>query len=82
MNVTTVPTASAIGAGSISSTAPPTIDTRDGGRWMAPLDRSREPTKPNFQSSLRHAAVDETRDGSGRRGGSTVVMPRHDRNLP
>ena len=28
------------------------------------------------------AAVEETRGGSGRRGGSGVTMPRHERNLP
>ena len=44
--------------------------------------RSSEPTKPNFQSSLRQAADDDTRWGSGRRGGSGVTMPRQVRNLP
>ena len=66
----------------MSSTAPPCIDTRDGGRWTAPEVRSWEPTKPNFQSSLRQAADDDTRWGSGRRGGSGVTMPRQARNLP
>ena len=46
-----MPVASAIATGSMSSTAPPTIETRAGGRWTAPVDRSRDPTKPNFQSS-------------------------------
>ena len=65
----------------MSSTAPP-AETRAGGRCSAPVERSREPTKPNFQSSERPAADADTRAGSGRRGGSTVTMPRHDRNLP
>ncbi len=46
------------------------------------MSRSLEPTKPNFQSSLRAAAVADTRCGSGRRGGSTGSMPRQARNLP
>src|ERR1700733_5635718 len=49
--------------------APAVMDTRAGGMCTAPEDRSREPTKPNFQSSLRWAAELETRAGSGRRGG-------------
>ncbi len=64
----------------MSSIAPPRNDTRAGGRCTAPDVRSREPTRPNFQSSLRAAADDEARAGSGRRGGSMVTMPFHDRN--
>ena len=48
---------------------------------IAPVAGSFEPTKPNFQSSFRHAADDETRSGAGRRGGSTVTLPRQERNL-
>ncbi len=82
MKVTTVAGTSAIGTGSMSSTASPFIEIRAGGRWMAPLERSREPTKPNFHSSVRAAADAETRSGSGRRGGSTGSRPRQLRNLP
>ena len=56
----------------MSSTAPPSH--RHPGRRQvrcASLARSLEPTKPYFQSSLRPAADDEIRAGSGRRGGST-----------
>ena len=81
VKVTTVPTASAMATGSMSSTAPPSMDTRDGGRCTAPDERSFEPTKPNFQSSLRWAAVLETRAGSGRRGGSGWSWPRQAKNL-
>ena len=66
----------------MSSSAPPSIDTRAGGRWSAPLVRSLEATNPNFQSSERPAADADTRAGSGRRGGSTVTNARHERNLP
>ena len=52
------------------------------GRCNVPVLRSREPTNASFQSSERPAADADTRAGSGRRGGSTVTMPRHDRNLP
>ena len=77
-----VASVSARSTGSMSSTAPPFIDTRDGGRCTASVVRSFEPTNPNFHSSLRQAAEDDTRAGSGRRGGSGVTMPRHERNLP
>ena len=40
---------------------------------------SRLPTKPNFQSIDRAAALPEGRAGSGRRGGSMSIMPRHER---
>ena len=60
---------------------PPSMETRDGGRCTAPELRSFDPTKPNFQSSLRCAAVLETRAGSGRRGGSGCSWPRQDRNF-
>ena len=66
-----VPGVSAIGTGSMSSIAPPSIETRAGGRCIAPVARSREPTKPNFQSSLRPAADADGRAGfrpSGRLG--------------
>ena len=82
VNVTIVPCASASGAGSMSSVCAPSRETRAGGRWTTPVSRSFEPTNPNFHSSLRAAAVAETRCGSGRRGGSTGNMPRHARNLP
>ena len=81
VEVTTVPAASAMATGSMSSTAPPSMETREGGRCTAPELRSFEPTNPNFQSSLRWAAVLETRAGSGRRGGSGCSWPRQDRNL-
>ena len=82
VEVTTVPTASAIGTGSMSSTAPPSMETREGGRCTAPELRSFEPTKPNFHSSLRWAAeLDTPPAGSGRRGGSGWSWPRQDRNL-
>src|ERR1700723_626251 len=79
--VTTVPVAPAMATGSMSSTAPPSMDTREGGRWTAPEFRSFEPTNPNFHSSLRWAAVLETRAGGGRRGGGGSSWPRHERNL-
>jgi hypothetical protein len=60
----------------MSSTAPPFMETRAGGRCTAPDVRSREPTKPNFHASLRQAALDETRCGSGRRGGSGLERPQ------
>ena len=82
VKVTTVPGTSAIGTGSMSSTAPPFSDTRAGGRWIIPVLRSRLPTKPNFQSSRRCEAAADGRFGSGRLGGSTETMPRHDRNFP
>ena len=75
VEVTTVPVASAMATGSMSSTAPPSMEIRDGGRCTAPELRSFEPTKPNFHSSLRWAAVLETRAGSGRRGGSGGAGP-------
>ena len=73
---------SASGAGSMSSVCAPPRETRAGGRCTTPVSRSFEPTNPNFHSSLRAAAVAETRGGSGRRGGSTGSMPRQARNLP
>ena len=81
VEVTTVPVASAMATGSMSSTAPPSMETRDGGRWTAPELRSFDPTKPNFHSSFRWAAVLDTRAGSGRRGGSGWSWPRQARNL-
>ena len=72
---------SAIGAASMSSTAPPSIETRAGGRCSAPVLRSFDPTKPSFQSSERPAAEADTRAGSGRRGGSTVTIPRQAQEL-
>ena len=63
--------------------------TRATGRRPAPAAgaarRSRGPaTRRSRTSSPRSgpAADADTRAGSGRRGGSTVTMPRHDRNLP
>jgi hypothetical protein len=79
VKVTTVAGTSAIGAGSMSSTLPPTNDTRAGGRCSAPVSRSREPTKPYFQSSRRSAAEADIRAGSGRLGGWNGNTPRHDR---
>ena len=58
------------------------MEIREGGRCTASEVRSLDPTNPNFQSSFLHAAVDETRAGSGRRGGSGVTMPRQLRNFP
>ena len=77
-----VASVSARSIGSMSSTAPPFIEMRAGGRWTAPEDRSSDPTKPNFHSSFRQAAEDDTRWGSGRRGGSGVTMPRQVKNFP
>ena len=65
----------------MASTSPVAFDTRAGGIEIAPVAGSLDPTKPNFQSSLRQAAVEETRSGDGRRGGSTVTAPRQVRNL-
>ena len=79
MNVTMVPSASAIGAGSMSSTAPPPMPTRDGGRCVVPVVASREPTKPYFQSLRRRAAEEEGRLGAGRFGGWTSSRPRQER---
>ena len=82
VNVTIVPSTSAIGAGSIVVGCAPPADTRAGGRCTTPVSRSCEPTNPNFQSSLRAAAEAETRCGSGRRGGSTGTCRATTRNLP
>src|SRR5262249_6501740 len=82
VNVATVPSTSLIGAASISSTAPPSRDTRAGGRCSAPVDSSREPTNANFQSCVRPATAAEIRSGSGRRGGSTVTTRRQDKERP
>ena len=71
VNVTIVPSASAIGAGSMSSTAPPWHETRAGGRCTAPLSRSREPTNPYFHRRCGPRPTAEIRAGSGRRGGSS-----------
>jgi len=74
-----VPVASDMGNGSMSSTLPPTKLTRAGGMCTAPLSRSRDATKPNFQSIERPAADAEARAGSGRFGGLSGSTPRHDR---
>ena len=60
--------------------APPSRDTRAGGRCSAPVSRSREPTKPNFQSSLRPAADAETpgRLGPARRLDREHAAPREE----
>ena len=82
MKLATVPVVWAMGAGSMSSAAPPFCDTRAGGRCTISLDRSREPVKPYFQSVRRLAADDDGRAGAGRFGGSTVTRLRQARNRP
>src|SRR5438067_1898682 len=77
-----VPCTSAIGAACMSSTASPTRETRAGGKWSSPELRSFDPTNPYFHASLRPDTDAEMRSGSGRRGGSSVTVLRHDKNLP
>ena len=74
VKVTTVPVASAIGSGSEPGPG-------FGGSCTSPSSL-RLPTKPYFHSSLRAAADDDTRAGSGRRGGSAASIPRQRRNVP
>ena len=73
VNSAIVPSTSDIGAGTMSSTASPTRETRAGGRCSSPLSWSREPTNAYFHSSVRPDTDAEMRSGSGRRGGSSVT---------
>ena len=81
VKVAMVASTSAIGAGSMSSWWALVNDTRAGGRCRAPDSRSREPTKPNFQSSVRWATALDGRAGVGRLGGSSSISPRQARNV-
>ena len=77
-----VPCTSAIGAGSMSSTASPTRDTCAGGRCSSPLERSREPT--NRTSTPRCGRRPTPRCARARAGAAArpSTAPRQQRNLP
>src|SRR5438105_10218482 len=72
VNVEIVPSTSDIGTASWSPGF--------GGVWISP-SASFEPTNAYFHSVRRPAAAAEMRDGSGRRGPSTLTQSRHDRYL-
>src|SRR5260370_16702582 len=70
------------GTASMSSSPPSLMPARWGGRWTIPVLRSRDPTKPNFQSFDRAAADADGRFGVGRLGGSTSPTRLQERYLP